>query len=306
MTEILGAIRNLLGYPWQKDWPKPPEEAQLFTGVGIPFASNVILTAILVRQSFQELINEEVGNLIFLVFLLGSGAYILTKNEKWQLWIWKDGAILHRGFDRIQFSAHEVARFREVGGADLFLVVASKNKRHKLPLEFMSNLRRLRNLLGELKPNPFVSNIASYSTVFKSQKSITTALLSGAACCLDLAKSNAKLFALDGSIKFWTLIYFLVILACIVYIFWSLFRKPRIFISIDGAGLRYRRMFSKRVLWKDVIDVRIKESDCVDDSYLAIRTAHDELSIPFSIPNYWHLEGQILERIPNSTQVTRL
>ena len=312
--EILGTIRKFFGHPWQKEWPKPPYEAQLFIGGGLKSATLVLCTAVILRHGFPVLFGGwfespemavESGNLLFLLYLAVFGISLVFKNERWFLWVWSEGAVLQRGFERIELSRKELGEIREVGIGRLHFQLHANNKHYKLPLDIASSLYELRSLLGPLQPQRSLADQQAFKSAPIDQDYVRLSILCVCGIVLDIVKLELTLFNAEGSLNPSTVFRLAIIIVALGVIAWLMIRNPKVSVSLDLEGFNYRRIFRKRVRWTEVTAVRVKEGAIGSDVVLTIEAGSQNFGIPASTPNYWHLERQVLERIPSSGQVIR-
>lgn len=312
MMEILGSIRKFFGYPWQKDWVKPPYEAQLYSGEGSGFFTYLpigMATSRLIELAFTSMFQGQLESnmaialpveLLILLSLVVLPFYLNHRDPKWLLWIWKGGAVLQRGTERIELTHAEVSQMKEVSRGRLCLELFHGKRRYRLPLAKTANLLGLRHLLGSqtgtLEPAGASVFQGSYHLLRESIV-ITLGLL-----VISLA-SLQKQFIISGD----TDILLSVISVCsTAFLIWKLYEHRPLTVSLTDKGIARKSFPSCFIRWDDVKAVTIDQSTRKADDSLTIESGVQKITIPASTPNYWHLEQQILDRVPTSAQVVRL
>jgi hypothetical protein len=311
MMEILGTIRKFFGYPWQKEWPKPPHEAQLYTGEGAGFFTYLpigMATSRLIDFAFTALFQGQLESnmaialpvelLVFLALVV-LPFYLNHRDPKWLLWIWNGGAVLQRGTERIELTKAEVSQIKEVGSARLCLELFHRKKRYRLPLAKTANLLGLRHLLGSQLGKIGPERAGVYKSAFHFyQESIVIAFLFAAISTTFIHKQFLKTGETD--------ILFSIILTCsTAFIVWKVYSQRPITVKLSEEGITKISFPHCFIRWEDVTRVTIDQGSRDISDSLIIEANSLKLIVPASTAGYWHLEQQILEIIPSSAQVTR-
>ena len=298
-------------WPWQRDWPKPPHEAQLYTGEGAGFFTYLpigMATSRLIDCAFTALFQGQLESnmaialpvelLVFLALVV-LPFYLNHRDPKWLLWIWNGGAVLQRGTERIELTKAEVSQIKEVGSARLCLELFHRKKRYRLPLAKTANLLGLRHLLGSQLGKIGPERAGVFRSAFNIFKESIVLAFSLAAISLAILH---KEFLKTGD----TDILASIILVCsTAFIAWKLYKQRPIAVKLSEEGITKISFPHCFMRWEDVTRVTIDQSSRDIADSLIIEANSLKLAVSASTAGYWHLERQVLERVPSSAQVIR-
>lgn len=303
--------RNKFVWPWQKEWTKPPHEAQLYTGEGAGFLT-FLLTGIVTSRLlefastalFQDKLESNMSialpvEMLQFLALIALPFYLYHRDPKWFLWIWKGGAVLHRGRDRIELTKAEFCQLKEVNRGRLCLEFVHGKRRYRLPLTKTSNLLGLRHLLGSQSGKLEHEGANVFKNSFNIFKESIVLAFSLAAISLAILH---KEFLKTGD----TDILASIILVCsTAFIAWKLYKQRPIAVKLSEEGITKISFPHCFMRWEDVTRVTIDQSSRDIADSLIIEANSLKLAVSASTAGYWHLERQVLERVPSSAQVIR-
>lgn len=312
MTEILRSVRKILEYPRQRDLPKPPNKAQLYSGEGAGFIIYLpigIAASRLIEFAFSALLGDHVKANhysatvmeAFVFLALIALPFILNyRDPKWSLWIWRDGAILQRGSKRIELSKEELSQIREVDKGRLCLELHHGKKRIRLPLTKTANLLGKGELLWSKIESPYSSGAGRFKSSFDYCEEILIITLYLSAASIGFVHRE---YMKSGEIDFLLMTFLVGSTAAIA---WKLYSMRPTFVKLTEEGIARQSFPPRFIIWEKVKAITIDQSSRKTDDSLSIEADGQVITIPASTPNYWQLEKRIMSKVPSSAKVTRV